>query len=111
MRSYSLSEEATLTTDASEKALGAVLTQDGHLVLFASRVLTPAEQKYSNIEREALAKVWACYSLKNLLLGRKFNLVTDLQPLLRIYGDHPIPKVALSKLIRRAILYSSLISK
>jgi len=104
LQSFCLSSEATLTTDASEKAIGAVLTQNGKPVLFVSRTLTPCEQRYSNIEREALAIVWACHRLRNLLLGKHFSLVTDHQPLLKIYGKFPLPKVASSRLVRWATL-------
>ena len=68
--SYDLGRPVTLATDASEKAIGAVLTQDGKPVIFVSRILTSAEQRYSSIEREALAVVWAVYRLRQLLLGR-----------------------------------------
>ena len=54
---YSLQKEATVTTDASEKAIGGVLSQEGHPVIYVSRKLTPAEQNYSNIER----KHWQLY--------------------------------------------------
>ena len=93
-----------MTTDASEKAIGAVLTQGGKPVLFVSRTLSGAETRYSNIERKALAVVWACQRLRHLLLGRKFTLVTDHQPLLRIYGGLDLPKVASSRITRWAIL-------
>ena len=53
----------TLRTDASDKGLGAVLLQehDGKLlpVSYASKKLTEREKKYSTIERECLAVVWA----------------------------------------------------
>ena len=55
---YILQKEAAVTTDASEKAIGGVLLQEGHPVIYVSRKLTPAEQHYSNIEREALAIVF-----------------------------------------------------
>ena len=35
---YSLQNEATVTTDASEKAIGGVLSQEGHPVLLAKEV-------------------------------------------------------------------------
>lgn len=104
LQSYSLQDEATVTTDASEKAIGAVLTQDGKPVMFISRSLSDTEQRYSNIEREALAIVWSCQRLRNLLLGRHFTLVTDHQPLLKIYGGDSLPKVASSRLVRWAII-------
>ena len=39
----------------SMHAIGAVLSQHGHPVLFVSRKLSDAETRYSNIEREVLA--------------------------------------------------------
>ena len=51
---YSLEKEATLTTDASCDALAAVLTQEGHQVIYVSRTLSDAERRYSNIERRWL---------------------------------------------------------
>ena len=48
---YSLQKEATVTTDASEKTIGGVVSQEGHPVIYVSRKLSPAEQNYLNIER------------------------------------------------------------
>jgi hypothetical protein len=104
LRSYDLSSEATLTTDASESAVGGVLTQEGRPVIYVSRTLTSAERNYSNVEREALAVVWCVLRLKQFLLGRHFTLVTDHRPLMTIYGGSSLPKVASARLTRWAIL-------
>ncbi len=70
-----------LQTDASNTGLGAVLSQvqDGeeHPVIYISRKLTPAEQRYAAVEKEALAAKWAVLELRYYLLGRKFTLITD----------------------------------
>ena len=58
LRYFDLDAETTIQTDASLKGLGAVLLQDGQPVCYASKALTDVEQRYSNIEREALAVVW-----------------------------------------------------
>ena len=46
-----LDEEATVTTDASEKAIGGVLSHEGRPVIYVSRKLSQAEQNFSNIEQ------------------------------------------------------------
>lgn len=73
----------SVATDASARGLGAVLSQEfkEHPILFLSRKLSPAETKYSTIEREALAVKWALNTLKYYLLGTPFQLVTDHTPL------------------------------
>lgn len=48
----------------------------GHPVLYVSRKLTPAEQKYAAVEREALAVKWAIEELQYYLAGHHFTLVT-----------------------------------
>ena len=78
---YSLKKEVTITTDASEKAIDGVLSQEGHPVIYVSQRLSLAEQRYSNIEREALAIVLVVKRLKQFLLGRKFMIETDHRPL------------------------------
>ena len=51
----------TIQCDASKKGLSAVLLQESKLVMYMSRALTETEhqQRYSNIERELLAIVFA----------------------------------------------------
>ena len=66
-----------LTTDASPTGLGAVLAPTGptnrKIILYASRALSSVKQKYSQVEREALAVVWACERLKFYLIGKQFD--------------------------------------
>lgn len=74
-----------LTTDASNYAVGAVLSQ-GQIgsdkpIAFASRTLNKSEENYSAIEKELLAIVWACKYFRPYLYGRKFTLYTDHKPL------------------------------
>src|SRR2546430_16471149 len=72
-----------LYTDASGKALGAVLQQEGddkkeHVIAYASKSLTKAEQNYLTTELESLAIVWAVEKFKQFLLGGKgFMVITD----------------------------------
>ena len=62
LRYYDVNEEVTVDCDSSEVGLGGTLLQDGQPVSFASRALTPTEQRYAQIEKECLAIVYACQS-------------------------------------------------
>lgn len=70
-----------LTTDASNFAIGAVLSQDNRAVCYASRTLNEHEVKYSTIEKELLAIVWATKYFRPYLFGHKFTIRTDHKPL------------------------------
>ena len=78
--------ESVVTVDASSEAIGAVLQQDDHPVLYISRRLSPTEKRYSNIEREGLAVLWACKRLEHFLLGKHFILESDHKPLIYIFA-------------------------
>ena len=70
-----------LQTDASDRGLGAVLTQQvkgvDRPVLYISRKLSQRETKYSTVEKECLTIRWAVGSLRYYLLGRPFTLCSD----------------------------------
>ncbi|KAJ4431151.1 hypothetical protein ANN_19746 [Periplaneta americana] len=74
-----------LTTDASNVAIGAILSQGiigkDKPIAYASRTLNGAELNYSTTDKELLAIIWACKHFRPYLLGTKFTLVTDHQPL------------------------------
>ncbi|CAH8574210.1 unnamed protein product [Dicrocoelium dendriticum] len=75
------SEKFTVAVDASDVAIGAVLSQPSGVVEYASRVLTSAEQKYSTTEKECLAMVWALEKWRTYLLANEFHVLTDHKPL------------------------------
>lgn len=77
-----------LTTDASNFAIGAVLSQGKHPITFISRTLSQTEQNYATNEKELLAIVWALQKLRNLLYG-----IADLT----IYTDHQSLKFSISE--------------
>ena len=78
-------EEFILTTDFSYEGLGAVLSQivDGveRPVMFASRVLAPAEANYAPTEGEALAITFGLKRFAHILYGQKVRIRTDHRPL------------------------------
>jgi len=75
------SKKFVLTTDASNFAIGAVLSQDNHPVCYASRTLNEHECNYSTFEKELLAVVWAVKYFRPYLYGRRFTIRTDHKPL------------------------------
>ncbi|MBJ4082669.1 hypothetical protein JGD51_25585, partial [Salmonella enterica subsp. enterica serovar Typhimurium] len=71
-----------LTVDASNIAIGAVLSQgepgDDKSVAYFSKSLNKAERNYSTTEKECLALIRAVEHFRHYLYGRHFT----------IYGDH-----------------------
>ena len=72
-----------LTTDASDFAVGAVLSQgsDQKPLGFFSKKLSVAERKYSAFDKELLAVYLAIKHFRPHLDGRHFPVVTDHKPL------------------------------
>ena len=71
-----------LQTDASERGIGAVLSQldenqEEHPIAFFSKKLLSREEKFSTIEKECLAIKLACQSFRVYLLGRSFLIQMD----------------------------------
>ena len=61
------------------------MLQDGQPVCYASKALTDVEQRYSNIEREALAVVWGLERFHYFIYGKKCTVHTDHKPLEAIF--------------------------
>ena len=90
---YDPNRYTELKTDASSYGLGCALFQkqdDGDMkpVSFASRALSPTEQRYSTIEKEALGDTYGCENNRDFLIGKTFHIETDHQPLISLLGGH-----------------------
>ena len=85
LRLPDMAKDFILRTDASNLGVGAVLMQehDDELfpVAFASKKLSDRKKRYSTIERECLALVWAIKRFQVYLYGKLFTIQTDHQPL------------------------------
>lgn len=95
VKPYDLNSSVCLRVDASEYSIRGVLLQHNHPVMFLSRKLTASEKNYSKIEREPLAISWAVERSRKMLLGRKFTIQTDHEPLKYTFQ----PQKGLSKTI------------
>ena len=56
-------------------------------IAFASRSLTPAECKYSQLDKEALVLVLRVKKVHRYVYGRKLTLKSDRKPLTHIFGE------------------------
>ena len=87
-----------LSADASSYGLGAVLRQVqpcGSIkpIAYVSRALTPMEQRYAQIDKEALAAAWACEGFQDYLIGMTFTIQTDHKPLVLLLSSKPLDTV------------------
>ncbi|XP_055584973.1 uncharacterized protein K02A2.6-like [Uranotaenia lowii] len=102
-------KEIIVAGDASKHGLGAVIMHrfpNGSIkpIAHASRSLTPAEVNYGQIEKEALALIFAVTRFHKMVYGRKFTLQTDHKPLLKVFGSKKgIPVYTANRLQRWAL--------
>ena len=80
-----LKKQFILTTDASDIAVGSVLSQDHDrhdlTIAYFSRVLNNAQKNYSATEKECLAVIESVEHFITYSYGTKFRLVSDHEPL------------------------------
>ena len=81
---FNVRKPVTVQVDASKKGLGAALLQEGCPVAFASKALTPTEQRYVNIECEMLACVFGAERFHTYVFGHAFTIESDHKPLEQI---------------------------
>ena len=110
MAFYDPNRPTILTVDASPVGLGAVLSQtqkngQDRCIAYASRSLSPAETRYSQTEKEALAAVWGCERFHLYLVGSQFDLITDHKPLEIIYSPKSKPPLRIERWLLRLQQY------
>ena len=101
-------KEFILDTDASLTGIGAVLSQieDGkeRVVAYASRTLSKAERRYDVTRRELLAVVSFIHHFRYYLLGKRFTLRTDHEPLKWLFNVRE-PAGQLARWLERLAAY------
>jgi len=90
---FNTGKKTELYVDASPVGLGAILTQDGRVISYGSCSLSETQQRYSQIEREGLAVVWALEHFHLYVHGKPVTVFTDHKPLLGLFGK---PKAKLT---------------
>ncbi|GFH49966.1 hypothetical protein CTEN210_06442 [Chaetoceros tenuissimus] len=64
-------------TDASDKQLGAVISQNGKPIAFFSRRLSKSQRNYTTTEKELLSIVECLKQFRNILFGYEINVYSD----------------------------------
>ena len=57
--------------------------------------MTPTEQRYAQIEKEALALTWACERFSDYLIGLDFHIQTDHKPLVPLFSSKALEQLPL----------------
>ena len=84
-------EYTDVIVHASLVGLRTILTQRGdagdaglRIISYAGRALTPVEQRYSQVEREALGVVSGCEKFHMYLKGSPLAIITDTKLLVQL---------------------------
>ena len=108
---FDVSDRTQLVADASPVGLGAVLIQINEqgprVIAYASKSLSDVERRYAQIEKEALALVWAVERFHFYLYGRQFELITDHKPLETIFGSRSRPCARIERWVVRLQSYKA----
>ncbi|KFD49780.1 hypothetical protein M513_09375 [Trichuris suis] len=110
---YDPRKKLTVTCDASQHGVGAILSQPDSKgkeapVAYASRTLSKPERNYAQIDKEALAIIYAVKKFHQYLYGRPFTIITDHKPLLGLLHPHKaLPQVMSPRMLRWSLMLAA----
>ena len=77
LRNVNTNKDFIVCTDACNDGLGAVLTQEGHVIAYEFRKLKIHEKNYATYDFELYDVIHALKMWRHHLIGRKFILMTN----------------------------------
>ena len=110
---YDPKNELVVAADTSPIGVGGVLSHvmeggSERPIAFVSRSLTSAERNYSQLDKEALAIVFAVKKFHPYLHGHNFRIYSDHQPLKHLFDENrQIPNLASARIQRWALLLAA----
>ena len=81
---FNSEDPIVIQVDTSSIGVGAVLMQQGGVVSYHPRALTPTKQRYSNIKHECYGLVNGIEHFYHYIFGCNFVVQTDHQPLVQL---------------------------
>ena len=87
LKYFDCTKPIVIQGDASQSGLGVCLMQAGSPIAYASRSLSEIEKQYAQIEKEALAIVFAMEKFYTYVYGRNdVTVETDHKPMISIFS-------------------------
>ena len=93
MAYFDTKKRSLVIVDGSPYGISAILAQKEHnspqykIISYASRALTPVEQRYSQTDIEGLSLVWGIEHFRMFLIGSEFDVITDHKALEAIFNN------------------------
>ncbi|KFD67429.1 hypothetical protein M514_20465 [Trichuris suis] len=110
---YDPKKKLTVTCDSSPHGVEAILSQPDSKgkeapVAYASRTLSKPERNYAQIDKEALAIIYAVKKFHQYLYGRPFTIITDVAWLLGLLHPHKaLPQVMSPRMLRWSLMLAA----